>query len=128
METQTFLKPMANGSKRPVARNRILSARFTDTEFAALESFAWSKGTTVADWARGALLHNIGAQGSTAMEMHIFTELVGIQMLLMKTLEPLLRGDKMAQDQLNLLFRQVQTTKAAQAQELLAKRSHNREK
>jgi len=42
------------------------------------------------------------------MEMHIFTELVGIQMLLMKTLEPLLRGDKMAQDQLNILFRQVQ--------------------
>ncbi len=60
--------------------------------------------------------------------MHIFTELVGIQMLLMKTLEPLLRGDKMAQDQLNILFRQVQTTKAAQAQELLAKRSQNREK
>ena len=56
------------------------------------------------------------------------TELVGIQMLLMKTLEPLLRGDKMAQDQLNILFRQVQTTKAAQAQELLAKRSQNREK
>ena len=128
METPTLLKPMANGSKRPVARNRILSARFTDTEFAALESFAWSKGTTIADWAREALLHNLGAQGSTAMEMHIFTELVGIQMLLMKTLEPLLRGDKMAQDQLNLLFRQVQTTKATQAQELLAKRNHNREK
>jgi hypothetical protein len=34
----------------------------------------------------------------------------------------------MAQDQLNILFRQVQTTKAAQAQELLAKRSQNREK
>jgi pilus assembly protein CpaF len=58
----------------------------------------------------------------------IFTELVGIQMLLMKTLEPLLRGDKMAQDQLSILFRQVQTTKAAQAQELLAKRGQNREK
>ena len=28
------------------------------------------------------------------MEIHIFTELVGIQMLLMNTLEPLLRGDK----------------------------------
>jgi len=46
----------------------------------------------------------------------------------MKTLEPLLRGDKMAQDQLSILFRQVQTTKAAQAQELLAKRGQNREK
>ena len=92
------------------------------------ESLAWSKGTTIADWAREALLHNLGAQGLAAMEMHIFTELVGLQMLLMKTLEPLLRGDKMAQDQLNILFRQVQTTKAAQAQELLAKRSQNREK
>jgi len=37
------------------------------------------------------------------------------------TLEPLLRGDKMVQDQLTILFRQVQTTKAAKAQELLAK-------
>jgi hypothetical protein len=62
------------------------------------------------------------------MEMHIFTELVGIQMLLMNTLEPLLRGEKLAQEQLAVLFRQVQTTKATQAHELLAKRSRNREK
>ena len=64
----------------------------------------------------------------TQMEMHIFTELVGIQMLLMNTLEPLLRGDKIAQEQLTILFRQVQTTKATKAQELLAKRSQNKEK
>ena len=62
------------------------------------------------------------------MEMHIFTELVGIQMLLMNTLEPMLRGDKIAQEQLTILFRQVQTTKATKAQELLAKRSQNKEK
>jgi hypothetical protein len=60
--------------------------------------------------------------------MHIFTELVGIQMLLMNTLEPLLRGDKLAREQLSVLFRQVQTTQAAKAQELLAKRSRNKEK
>ena len=49
-------------------------------------------------------------------------------MLLMNTLEPLLRGDKMAQDQLTVLFRQVQMTKSAKAQELLAKRSQKQEK
>ena len=54
--------------------------------------------------------------------MHIFTELVGIQMLLMNTLEPLLRGEKLAQEQLAILFRHVQTAMATQAQELLAKR------
>jgi hypothetical protein len=34
----------------------------------------------------------------------------------------------MAQEQVNILFRQVQTTKAAKAQELLAKRSQKQEK
>lgn len=58
--------------------------------------------------------------------MHIFTELVGIQMLLMGTLEPLLRGEKMVQDQISTLFRQVQSTKAAKAQELLEKRDKQR--
>jgi hypothetical protein len=83
---------------------------------------------TLADWVRGVLLHSLEGPGEAQMEMHIFTELVGIQMLLMNTLEPLLRGDKFAPEQLTILFRQVQTTKAAKAQELLAKRSQNREK
>jgi hypothetical protein len=46
------------------------------------------------------------------MDMYLFTELVSIQMFLMNTLEPLLR-DKLAQELLSVLFRQVQTTKAA---------------
>ena len=128
MRNPILFKSTTDCSKRPLARNRILSARFMDSEYAALENFAWSKGMTLADWVRGVLLHSLEGPGEAQMEMHIFTELVGIQMLLMNALEPLLRGDKMAQDQLNILFRQVQTTKAAQAQELLAKRSQNREK
>src|SRR5579863_4542293 len=103
MEAPKLVRQMTIGSKRPIARNRILSARFTDTEFAALESLAWSKGTTVSDWARDALLRCSADQGTAAMEMHIFTELVGIQMLLMNALEPLLRGDKMAEEQLTVL-------------------------
>ena len=56
MENALAFKPAKAGSKRPLARNRILSARFTDSEYTALETFAWSKGTTIADWARDALL------------------------------------------------------------------------
>jgi hypothetical protein len=40
----------------------------------------------------------------------------------------MLRADQRAQGQLTLLFRQVQTSKAAKAQELLAQRSQNKEK
>jgi hypothetical protein len=39
-----------------------------------------------------------------------------------------LRGDKLAQEQVNIIFRQVQSTKAAKAQELLAKRGQKQEK
>ena len=94
-----------------------------------MEQIAWKSGTTLADWSHDALISNLHGKVSAGLEMHIFTELVGIQMLIDgKALEPLLRGDKMAQDQLTILFRQVQTTKAAKAQELLAKRSQTREK
>jgi hypothetical protein len=41
------------------------------------------------------------------MDVQIFAELAGIQMLSMNMLEPLLRGDKLAQEQLTVLFRQV---------------------
>ena len=45
MENPITFKPTTDGSKRPLARNRILSARFMESEYAALENFAWSKGT-----------------------------------------------------------------------------------
>jgi hypothetical protein len=46
----------------------------------------------------------------------------------MSALDPLLRGEKMAQEQLAALYRRVQTTKATRAQELLAKRNLKKEK
>jgi hypothetical protein len=109
-------------------RSRNLSTKLTAQEAKATEEAASRAGKTPSEWARDLLLRGVVIGSHTSMEMHIFTELVGIQMLLMNTLEPLLRGDKLAQEQVAVLFRQVQTTKAAKAQELLAKRSQNREK
>ena len=109
-------------------RSRNLSTKLTAPEAKAIEEAASRAGKTPSEWARDLLLRGVVVGSQTQMEMHIFTKLVGIQMLLMNTLEPLLRGDKIVPEQLAILFRQVQTTKAAKAQELLAKRSQNREK
>ena len=109
-------------------RSRNLSTKLTTNEAKAVEEAASRAGKTPSEWARDLLLGSVVVGSHKDMEMHIFTELVGIQMLLMNTLEPLLRGDKIAQEQLTILFRQVQTTKATKAQELLAKRSQNKEK
>ena len=109
-------------------RSRNLSTKLTAREADAVEEAASREGKTPSEWARDLLLGSVIVGSHTRMEMHIFTELVGIQMLLMNTLEPMLRGDKIAQEQLTILFRQVQTTKATKAQELLAKRSQFKEK
>jgi hypothetical protein len=109
-------------------RTKTASTKVTGSEFRELESFAEQQGQSISEWIRQTLLTEARGERGSAMNLHIFTELVGIQMLLMGTLEPLLRGDKMVQDQLTILFRQVQTTKAAKAQELLARRSKNQEK
>ena len=111
-----------------MARSQSIGTKLTPDEERQILVAAEADGKAPSEWARDLLLRGAVASSRGEMEMHIFTELVGIQMLLMNALDPLLRGEKMAQEQLAALYRRVQTTKAAQAQELLAKRGHNKEK
>lgn len=110
------------------ARTQSIATRLTRSEERALLARAEANGQTLREWARGVLLHVAGDESRGEMEMHIFTELVGIQMLLMSALDPLLRGEKMAPEELAALYRRVQTTKATRAQELLVKRNEKKEK
>ena len=111
-----------------VARSRSIGTKLTPDEERQILAAAEANGKAPSEWVRQLLLRGAIASNRGDMEMHIFTELVGIQMLLMNALDPLLRGEKMTQEQLAALYRRVQTTKAAQAQELLAKRGQNLEK
>lgn len=107
-------------------RTQSIATRFTRSEEQALLTRAEANGQNLREWAREVLLRVTVDESRGEMEMHIFTEVVGIQMLLMSALDPLLRGEKMAQEQLAALYRRVQTTKATRAQELLAKRNLKR--
>jgi len=110
------------------ARTQSIATRFTRAEELALLKRAEANGQNLREWARDVLLRAETEGRKSDMELHIFTELVGIQMLLMGTLEPLLRGSNLPAEQVDQLFRQVQTTKAAKAQELLSRRSQKQEK
>ncbi|MGA3035564.1 MAG: hypothetical protein ABSD70_19950 [Terracidiphilus sp.] len=110
------------------SRTQSIATRFTRAEEQSLLKRAEASNLNLREWARNVLLRAESTGRKTEIDMHIFTELVGLQMLLMDTLEPLLRGDKLAQEQVNTIFRKVQATKAAKAQELLAKRSQKQEK
>jgi hypothetical protein len=109
------------------ARSQSIGTKVTPDEERQILAAAEAEGKAPSEWTRDLLLRGAVAGNRREMETHLFTELVGIQMLLMNALEPLLR-EKMAQEQLNALYRRIQTTKAARAQELLAKRNLNKDK
>src|ERR1700728_4939674 len=84
---------------RRIPRTRTVGVRVTEPEYLALEAEAWKAGKTVADWARDQILRRPGFHG--VLDEHLFTELVGIQLLLMNTLGPLLRGERLTAEQLD---------------------------
>jgi hypothetical protein len=110
------------------ARSRSIGTKLTPSEEKMILAAAETQGKAPSEWVRDLLLRGAVADNHGQVEMHIFTELVGIQMLLMNALEPILRGEKLEHDHIASLFRQVQTTKAGKAQELLVRRSQKQEK
>jgi hypothetical protein len=113
---------------RRAARTRTIGVRVTEPEYLALEGEAWKAEKTVADWARDQILSRSPAAPGASVQERILTELVGIELLLINALPPLLRGERIPQERVEALWKQVQTTKARKAQELLGKQPNSEEK
>ena len=62
------------------------------------------------------------------LSVHVFTELVGLQMLLMGFFAPLLQGRQVSPEQYQEIVRAVQAGKGKRAKELLAQRLGKEEK
>ena len=113
---------------RPSVRSRQIGVRVTEDEYQALERNAWSSGQKVADWARDQLLQRMERAEEDRLTAHVFTELVGLQMLLMGCFSPLLQGQQLTPEQYQELIRTVQSGKGKRAKELLAQRLGQEEK
>jgi hypothetical protein len=122
-----FLTVSENLSGRE-KRSQNLSTKLTEAEAKSIEEAALKAGKSPSEWAREVLLRCVEGSVTDSIQVHIFTELVAIELAIMNGLEPLLRGEKLTREQTVQIFRQVQATKATRAQEILAKRAHAKEK
>ena len=113
---------------RPSVRGRQIGVRVTEDEYQALERTAWSNGQKIADWARDQLLQRMERAEEDRLSAHVFTELVGLQMLLMGCFSPLLQGQRLTPEQYQELVRTVQSGKGKRAKELLTQRLGQEEK
>jgi hypothetical protein len=112
----------ARSTKR-ISRDRTVSTKLTETEFAQIERLAGDCGQWISEWVRDVLLDAV--QESEPLRLKAtFAELQAIRLLLINTLEPLLRGEKMSSDQFKELLRYVKDNKRKAADEVLASYAH----
>jgi hypothetical protein len=118
----------ARTKKSRTAKTRTIGIRVTEPEYVALQREAYGHNQTVSEWGRNKVLGTYAAYDHEGLSKHIFTELVGLQLLLMNTLPALLRGERMPSEQVQAIKNQVQAIKRRKAQELLAKRAEELDK
>jgi hypothetical protein len=102
-----------------ISRNRTVSTKLTEAECAEVERLAEAHGQWLSEWVREVLLDAIQEQ-RTPQYRAAFIEVQALRLLLINTLEPLLRGDKMTAEQFKEMLRYVKANKRKAAEDALA--------
>ena len=110
-----------NSLHRParISRHKTASTKLTESEYAQVEQIAGSRGQWLSEWVRDVLLAAIREQRSP-QAVATFAELQAVRLLLVNTLEPLLRGEKMTPEQFKEMLRYVKANKRKAASDMLA--------
>jgi hypothetical protein len=108
------------GRRRSIVRTNTVGGKFTDAEAKALAKRAAERSQLLGEWAREALLAAGRQQQQDSQNSALFVEVLALRLLLINTLEPLLRGDKMTPEQFKELLRHVKTNKRKAAADMLA--------
>jgi hypothetical protein len=102
-----------------ISRHKTASTKLTEAEYAEIERLAGARGQWLSEWVRDVVLAAVREQ-STHQTTAAFTEVQALRLLLINTLEPLLRGEKMTPEQFKEMLRYVKTNKRKAAADMLA--------
>ena len=102
------------------SRNQTLTTKLTPKEAAAVETASRAEGKTVGEWLRDLALRELPGGSNQLPLLPLMGEIAGIRLLLINTLEPALRGDKMTPEQFREMLRYVKTNKRKAAADMLA--------
>jgi hypothetical protein len=111
------------------ARSRSIGTKLAPEEEAKILAAAEADRKAPSEWVRDKLLEcAVPGGGSASMLTHIFTDLVGLQMLFMNVLAPFVFGEEVSRERVTQIFREIQRSKVQNAREILARRAQNAEK
>lgn len=112
---------MRTGSRKPprISRNRTVSTKLSGAEYSELEQLAEARGQWISEWVRDALLATIQEQKSPK-NAALFAEVQALRLILINSLEPLLRGETMQAEQFKAMLQYVKANKRKVATDVLA--------
>jgi len=120
----TLLSTESRQSHRKVRgrekRNMTLNTKLTELEFAEVERFCQSHNVAFGEWVREVVLREVRGPDDRSEIVPLVGEITGLRLLLINTLEPLLRGEKMTPEQFKEMLRYVKTNKRKAAADMLA--------
>jgi hypothetical protein len=87
---------------------------------AAVEAASVAEGKTVGEWIRDLALRELLSGGPQVPSLAVLGEIAGLRLLLINTLELLLRGEKMTPEQFKEMLRYVKANKRKAAADMLA--------
>jgi hypothetical protein len=100
-------------------RSQSIGTKLTEQEESIILSAAEKAGKAPGEWARDVLVSSARSRDSLQDSM-LFVELQALRLLLINTLEPLLRGEKMTPEQFKDMLRYVKNNKRKAATDMLA--------
>jgi len=120
----TLLSTESRQSHRKVRgrekRNVTLNTKLTELEFAEVERFCEARNVAFGEWVRDVVLREVRGPEDRLGTVPLLGEITGLRLLLINTLEPLLRGEKMTPEQFKEMLRYVKTNKRKAAADMLA--------
>ncbi len=110
------LQPGARRVRGREKRNITLNTKLTRMEYAEVERHCESLGLGFGEWLRDVVLREVR---NNAERVAVIGEITGLRLLLINTLEPLLRGDRMTAEQFKEMLRYVKANKRKAAEDIL---------
>ena len=78
--------------EKPILRSRSIGTKVSDEEYAQLEKLAEARGITPGEWFREVVLGQLAASPAESAEQVILSEVLGLRMLYLNTVQALGRG------------------------------------
>ena len=113
----TRRKGMVKGRE---VRSQSLNTKLTPSEASAVETASSVQGKAVGEWLRDLVVDELHSSGTQVPLLAVLTEIAGLRLLLINTLEVMLRGDKMTPEQFKEMLRYLKTNKRKAAADMLA--------